>query len=400
MRRGRVHGDLAREHDLLEVAGADPLDRARHGGLVVLGRRDRRDLEAARRGRVEHRQRRGVERRRALLEPRHDLLGHVVGRDRRGEREADVGARPRQRDLRDHEVAGGEAVPVAGGPALGGEREAADRHEPGAGRPVGGVGLGRARQLAPRRGRVGEAPRPAGADRARAAERAQGGAAAVRLLEAEPRLAVAARRERDGARVDVRGAPGRSARQHLAPAPPRADRGALAAREQLGPVGGRERERRAYGRRADGHAPQPNGASTPTLRWVPADLDRRGLAVVASGHAMADCCQGAVPALLPFLIAANGWSYATASSLVLASTVASSLVQPAFGAFADRRALAWLMPAGVLLGSVCVGLAAIAPSFPLAFAPRSCCPGSGSRRSTRRARATRTTCRASGGRPG
>ena len=97
-------------------------------------------------------------------------------------------------------------------------------------------------------------------------------------------------------------------------------------------------------------------------------LDRRGLAVVASAHALADCCQGAVPALLPFLIAANDWSYATASSLVLAGTVASSLVQPIFGHFADRRSLAWLMPVGILLGSVFVGLAAIAPSFPLAFA--------------------------------
>ena len=52
-------------------------------------------------------------------------------------------------------------------------------------------------------------------------------------------------------------------------------------------------------------------------------LDRRGMAVVSSAHALADCCQAAVPALLPFLIAANGWSYATASALVLAGTVAS-----------------------------------------------------------------------------
>ena len=33
VRRRRVHGHLAREHDLLERAGADPLDRARDGGL-------------------------------------------------------------------------------------------------------------------------------------------------------------------------------------------------------------------------------------------------------------------------------------------------------------------------------------------------------------------------------
>ena len=104
------------------------------------------------------------------------------------------------------------------------------------------------------------------------------------------------------------------------------------------------------------------------MERVPADLDRRGLSVVACAHALADCCQGAVPALLPFLIAENGWSYATASSLVLAGAASSSLLQPAFGYFADRRSLSWLMPLGIFVGSLFVGLAAIAPSFPLAFA--------------------------------
>lgn len=92
------------------------------------------------------------------------------------------------------------------------------------------------------------------------------------------------------------------------------------------------------------------------------------MAVVSGSHAMADCCQAAVPALLPFLIAANGWSYATASALVLAGAVSSSIVQPVFGHFADRRSLAWLMPLGILLASVGVALAAVAPSFGLAFA--------------------------------
>ena len=92
------------------------------------------------------------------------------------------------------------------------------------------------------------------------------------------------------------------------------------------------------------------------------------MAVVSTAHAMADCCQAAVAALLPFLIAENGWSYATASALVLAGAVSSSIVQPVFGHFADRRSLAWLMPLGILLASVGVALAAVAPSFGLAFA--------------------------------
>ena len=51
VRRGRVDRDLAGEHDLLERARADALDGAGDGLLVVLGRRDARDPEAARRAR-------------------------------------------------------------------------------------------------------------------------------------------------------------------------------------------------------------------------------------------------------------------------------------------------------------------------------------------------------------
>jgi len=37
-----------------------------------------------------------------------------------------------------------------------------------------------------------------------------------------------------------------------------------------------------------------------------AGFDRRGLAMLASGHACADMAQGAIPALLPFLIDQRG----------------------------------------------------------------------------------------------
>ena len=100
----------------------------------------------------------------------------------------------------------------------------------------------------------------------------------------------------------------------------------------------------------------------------PRELDRRGMAVVSCGHALTDTCQGAVPALLPFLIAAHGWSYAAASALVLAGTASSSVVQPLFGLWADKRSMAWLMPVGILLAGAGVGLAAVAGSYALTFA--------------------------------
>jgi len=81
-----------------------------------------------------------------------------------------------------------------------------------------------------------------------------------------------------------------------------------------------------------------------------------------------DLCQGAVPALLPFLIAERGYSYSAAASLVLAVTVGSSVIQPLFGHASDRVGAAWLMPLGVVLSGLGLALAGIAPSYPLTFA--------------------------------
>jgi MFS transporter, FSR family, fosmidomycin resistance protein len=92
------------------------------------------------------------------------------------------------------------------------------------------------------------------------------------------------------------------------------------------------------------------------------------MSVLAGGHMLADTCQGAIPALLPFLIAQRHYSYAAASALVLAATVSSSVVQPVFGYLADRRSLSWMMPAGVLVGGVGVALVGIAESYALTFA--------------------------------
>ena len=96
--------------------------------------------------------------------------------------------------------------------------------------------------------------------------------------------------------------------------------------------------------------------------------DRRGLAVLATGHLWADFLQGAIPALLPFLIAERGYSYAAAGALVLASSVGSSLTQPLFGIASDRLALPWLMPAGLALGGVGLALVGLVESYPATVA--------------------------------
>jgi MFS transporter, FSR family, fosmidomycin resistance protein len=92
------------------------------------------------------------------------------------------------------------------------------------------------------------------------------------------------------------------------------------------------------------------------------------MAVLSLGHLCVDLCQGALPALLPFLIAAHDWSYGQASALVLAATVSSSIVQPLFGHLSDGRSLPWLLPGGVALAAAGIALAGVAGSYGLTFA--------------------------------
>lgn len=97
-------------------------------------------------------------------------------------------------------------------------------------------------------------------------------------------------------------------------------------------------------------------------------VDRRGILVLALGHGCVDVAQGAVPALLPFLVHQRGFSYAAASALVLAMTMTSSVIQPLFGHLADSRSMPWLLPAGVLVAGGGIALAGVLHSYPLTFA--------------------------------
>ena len=97
-------------------------------------------------------------------------------------------------------------------------------------------------------------------------------------------------------------------------------------------------------------------------------VDRRAMGVLSSGHLFTDLNQGAVAALLPFLISERGLSLAAAGALVFAATVSSSLVQPLFGIFSDRNPIPALMPLGVLLAGAGMALVGVAPSYPLIFA--------------------------------
>jgi FSR family fosmidomycin resistance protein-like MFS transporter len=93
------------------------------------------------------------------------------------------------------------------------------------------------------------------------------------------------------------------------------------------------------------------------------EIDRGAMVTLSSGHLAVDFASGAVPALLPFLATEFDLSYAATAGMMLAALVSSSLVQPLFGLWSDRRGAMWLLPGGVALAAVGVGAAAVAPAY-------------------------------------
>jgi MFS transporter, FSR family, fosmidomycin resistance protein len=98
---------------------------------------------------------------------------------------------------------------------------------------------------------------------------------------------------------------------------------------------------------------------------VHAGVDSRGMAALSSGHLATDLAQGSLPALLPFLTVRFDLSYTMVGALVLAATISSSIIQPAFGFWSDARGALWLLPAGVALAGIGIAFASIAPSYAL-----------------------------------
>jgi FSR family fosmidomycin resistance protein-like MFS transporter len=95
------------------------------------------------------------------------------------------------------------------------------------------------------------------------------------------------------------------------------------------------------------------------------EIDRRAMATLSVGHLAVDFASGAVPALLPFGATEFDLSYTATAAVMLSALVSSSLVQPLFGLWSDRRGAMWLLPGGVALAAVGVGAAAVAPAYSL-----------------------------------
>jgi len=92
-------------------------------------------------------------------------------------------------------------------------------------------------------------------------------------------------------------------------------------------------------------------------------IDRKAIAALSAGHFATDFSNGALPALLPFLVQRFDLSYTEVGALMLVSALASSIIQPLFGLWSDRRGAVWLLPTGVALAGVGMGLAAASSAY-------------------------------------
>jgi FSR family fosmidomycin resistance protein-like MFS transporter len=96
--------------------------------------------------------------------------------------------------------------------------------------------------------------------------------------------------------------------------------------------------------------------------------DRRGLTLLTIAHVVNDINQGALPALIPWLVLHRHLSLAVAATLVLAANLLGSLVQPLFGYLSDKRSAAWVIPAAMLLATAGTALIGLAHTLPLMLA--------------------------------
>lgn len=94
-------------------------------------------------------------------------------------------------------------------------------------------------------------------------------------------------------------------------------------------------------------------------------MNKKALAVLSAGHLVTDVNQGALPALLPFFKEALKLSYTMSGTILLASNLTSSIVQPAFGHLSDKRPVAWFLPLAPFVACLGLALTGILPGYPL-----------------------------------
>lgn len=96
--------------------------------------------------------------------------------------------------------------------------------------------------------------------------------------------------------------------------------------------------------------------------------DRRYSYLMMIAHLCDDLNQGALVAVIPFLVLHNGYSYAEVTALLLTSNAASAIIQPLFGWLGDKKPRPWLMAAGIFLAGIGMAGVGVLPNYPLIMA--------------------------------
>lgn len=92
-------------------------------------------------------------------------------------------------------------------------------------------------------------------------------------------------------------------------------------------------------------------------------MNKNYIRLIGVGHLVTDIYQGALPAMLPFLISNKHISYEAAAFLVFAANASSSVIQPLSGIYSDKISAPWILSLGLLLGGIGIGLSGIMPSY-------------------------------------
>jgi MFS transporter, FSR family, fosmidomycin resistance protein len=88
------------------------------------------------------------------------------------------------------------------------------------------------------------------------------------------------------------------------------------------------------------------------------------LIILSLGHLVVDIYQGALPVTLPFIKEKLALSYTMTGFILMVSNFTSSLLQPLFGFYSDKKEKALLLP----LGLICAGVGYSLLSLPTTYA--------------------------------
>lgn len=93
---------------------------------------------------------------------------------------------------------------------------------------------------------------------------------------------------------------------------------------------------------------------------------KKELVSLGTSHFINDLMtSGLVPALLPLYKMAFDLSYTESGAILLVSNLTSSVMQPVFGQFTDKRPQTWFLPLGIFLTGLGLAATGFMPSYPM-----------------------------------